>query len=130
MRKWSAKRVRQWLGALGEPELAAVAGLLPESVDGKELLQKWPASRLAHACLCGDMELAQRVYDEIRKESARVDESLAERRGRLRGFVGRADDKHGPNAKKKGSAEEVSEAKENVEEQSNGAASSEAVEVA
>lgn len=91
-RKWKADKLREWLLTL-EDDLACAAILLPDSCDGRELLQRWPASRLQHTCLEGDAERATRLYKAIRAEAARVDALLAEQRGRVRGFAGRADDK-------------------------------------
>lgn len=90
--------MREWLGAL-EDELACAVVLLPDACDGRELLQRWPASRLAHTCLGGDMTKVPRLYEAIRRESARVDERIAAKRGRVRGLAGRWDDKHGQSAK-------------------------------
>lgn len=96
--KWKPDKVREWLGAL-EDELACAVVLLPDACDGRELLQRWPASRLAHTCLGGDMTKATRLYEAIRRESARVDEQIAAKRGRVRGLAGRGDDKHGQSSK-------------------------------
>ena len=69
LRKWPAARVREWLATL-EPKLAIVAARLPATVDGRELLQRWPAMRLAHSCLEGDGVAARQLYDAIRDECA------------------------------------------------------------
>lgn len=99
-RKWPAERVRAWMSTL-DGDLACASILLPEAVDGRELLQRWPLQRLAHTCLEGDAGRAKRLFAAIRAESAKVDAQLAERRTRVRGLAGRADDKFGPNGKAK-----------------------------
>jgi hypothetical protein len=89
-RRWPAERVRAWLSSLEHEDLALVAGVLPSSVDGKELL-KWSVARLTHACCAGDAAKAAALYEEIRAESARVDAHAADKRVRARGVAGRID---------------------------------------
>eukprot|EP00966_Prymnesium_polylepis_P143118 3303285-Prymnesium_polylepis.1 len=94
-RRWPPQRVRAWLMTLDE-DLARAEVQLPATTDGRELLQRWPAARLAHSCLEGDLAAAKRLFTAIREESARVDAQLSEKRGRVRGISGRSDDKYGP----------------------------------
>lgn len=96
-KRWPAERMRSWLTGLDDTELAGAAGLLPDRVDGRELL-RWPVGRIAHTCFAGNSELAERLYAAVRHESNRADQIVASRRGRVRGLAGRVDrpvSKHG-----------------------------------
>lgn len=93
-KRWPAERVRAWLTSLDD-ELVVAAGVLPEAIDGKELL-RWPVGRIAHTCYAGDYQLAQRLYDGVRAESARVEDVAAGRRVRVRGLAGRINNYTGP----------------------------------